>query len=101
MPTDKDPRAPGYVPPDFRPGRTLDLESKINLAFAATFRPDNPAAMLVLDYLRAAFVNDVMPPNAPDAQLRHHEGQRDLARIIFNRIDHGRANLPAVPETQQ
>jgi hypothetical protein len=91
-------RKPPYTPPDFVRGRPLELESKINLAFAATFRPDQPAATLVLEYLKTITLNDIVGPGAPDAMLRHKEGQRDLVRIIQNRIDHGRANLPAQQE---
>lgn len=91
-----------YRPPDFIMGRPPEIESRINLAFAATFRPDQPAAMLVLDYLKTVTLHDIQGPGATDAMLRHKEGQRDLVRIIQNRIDHGRANLPAPqPEAKQ
>lgn len=91
-------RKPPYVPPDFQAGRTLTLERRINQAFAATFRADNPAALLCLDYLESAFVNRVIGPAGTDAQLRHHEGQRDLVRIIRQRIAEGRENLPKEPQ---
>lgn len=95
----RDDRKPPYVPPDFV-ARPLELESKINLAFAATFRPDNPAAQLVLDYLTVTFLHRIVGPQGSDADLRHREGQRDLVGIIKNRIDHGRRNLPAIPQAE-
>lgn len=90
-------KAPAYVPPDFVRGRTLDVENKINQAFAQTFRPDNPAAQMVLGYLQMAFLHTICGPGDTDAALRHREGQRDLVRIIQQRIDHGQRNLPAIP----
>lgn len=91
-------KAPAYVPPDYTPGRTLALESQINQAFAATFRPDAPAAMLVLAYLTETFLNRIVGPGGSDAELRHREGQRDLVRIIKQRIDHGRNGQPKLPD---
>ena len=95
-----DERKPAYLPPDFVRGRPLELESQINHAFAAVFRPDQPNAVLVMDYLKSITLLDVLGPGAPDAQLRHKEGQRDLVRIIQNRIEHGRQNLPAIPQPE-
>lgn len=89
-------KAPAYVPPDYVRGRNAEIESKINQAFAHTFRPDNPAAQMVLGYLQMTFLHTICGPGDSDAALRHREGQRDLVRVIQQRIDHGQRNLPAI-----
>jgi hypothetical protein len=90
-------KTPAYVPPDFVRGRPLATEQKINQAFAALFRPDNQAAALVLGYLQMQFLHTILGPGDSDTALRHREGQRDLVRIIQQRIDHGQRQLPAAP----
>jgi len=93
----QDPRRPGYMPPDFV-DRPPQLENQINHAFARVFAPDWPSARLVLDYLTATFLNRIVGPQGSDADLRHREGQRDLVRIIKQRIEHGRDDLPKIEE---
>ena len=93
---ERDARQPEYVPPDFVK-RPLQLESQINLAFAATFQPADAQALLVLHYLQQLTLGRRFGPNTSDAALRHAEGQRDLVHIILERIEHGRQRKPDIP----
>lgn len=90
-------KAPAYVPPDFVRGRPPETERRINESFAKIFAPDNAPAQLVLGYLQMTFLHTIMGPGDSDAALRHREGQRDLVRVILQRIDHGQRQLPAIP----
>ncbi len=58
-------------------------------AFARCFRGRDGAR--VAAYLRAITQERALGPNAPDALLRHVEGQRHLVRHIVALIDRGRA----------
>jgi hypothetical protein len=39
-----------------------------------------------LQYLTNITLNRVMPPSSTDAELRHHEGARNLVGLIIQRI---------------
>lgn len=54
-----------------------------------------PSGVVALSYLRQRTIEQVVPVTAPDAVLRHHEGQRELVkwieRVVFadKEDDHG------------
>jgi hypothetical protein len=95
-------RPNGIAKPHVSPvdGRLMSpqQEATLNRAFAGCFA--DGAGEVVITYLRQITINTVLPPTAPEAQLRHHEGMRDLVRIMLTRMDIGKhaaakANRPA------
>ncbi|WP_291297610.1 hypothetical protein [Elioraea sp.] len=69
--------------------RSPEHEEQISEAMLATFS-DGPGAR-VLAHLRAVTLNRVLGPGASDAELRQHEGRRELVAQIMQRMDHARA----------
>ena len=67
--------------------RQPSADQRLSLAFQQLF--STPAGKMVLDHLRASFVNSVMPAEASDAQLRYREGQRSVIGIIDTRMKEG------------
>ncbi len=57
--------------------------------FASCF--STPAGRRVLEYLRRAFLSRRVPPTAPDAVLRHVEGQRSVVAHIHSLVEQGLA----------
>ncbi|MAN81492.1 MAG: hypothetical protein CMM77_13730 [Rhodospirillaceae bacterium] len=51
----------------------------------------------VLDYLKTLTLDRALGPDAPDATLRHLEGQRQLVRHLIHLIDQGRRGPDAPP----
>lgn len=65
-----------------------DADTEIARAFARTFAgPDGERAMA---YLRAITMERALGPQAPDATLRHLEGQRQLVVHILGLTERGR-----------
>lgn len=71
--------------------RTDQEQRDLDHAFAATFSPENPASIRVLDYIEAITVRRVISPEASADALRHQEGMRGLYALIRGAIDRGRA----------
>lgn len=67
--------------------RQPDADDRLGLAFLETFK--TPSGQMVLQHLRSAFINSIMPADATDAQLRYREGQRSVIGIIDTRIKEG------------
>ena len=70
------------------PGAAADREPA--LAFARCFRGRDGAR--ALSYLRAITLDRALGPDAPDALLRHLEGQRQLVGHIGLLIERGRSH---------
>lgn len=83
-----------YKAPDGVVGRPLQVERKLNEAFAIVFH--DQAGETVLEYLKSITLNFVHGPEASDGQIRHMEGQRYLVGIIQNRIKQGEQKLPKI-----
>lgn len=62
-------------------------------AIAATFARcfSTPDGERVLDHLRHVTLSRAHGPDASDAVLRHHEGQRQLVLVILSLVGQGRA----------
>jgi hypothetical protein len=67
---------------------SLEMEAKLNSVFASVF--STPGGGIILNYLKGITINTVIPHTESDARLRHHEGMRDLVRIIQERIKTGK-----------
>ncbi len=70
------------------PARDREASDELVELFAACF--DTPAGRRVLDYLRRAFLGRRVPPTAPDAVLRHVEGQRSVVAHIESLVRQAR-----------
>lgn len=64
-----------------------NLSQETTEAFARTFRSAD--GQVVLRHLMALTLRRHLGPNAPDAMLRHLEGQRQLVGYLFAMIDRG------------
>lgn len=64
--------------------RSAVLEASIQEAVSHTLSTPTGAAML--DYLRSITMNRVLPPGAPDSELRELEGQRRLVAGLMSRM---------------
>lgn len=70
------------------PDSPSDADAEIARAFARTFSgPDGEKTMA---YLRTTTMERALGPQAPDATLRHLEGQRQLVAHILGLIERGR-----------
>lgn len=69
--------------------RSPEHEDQINEAVLIAFL-EGPGAR-VLAHLRNTILNRVFGPGATDAELRHHEGKRELVAQIITRMEHARA----------
>ena len=68
--------------------RTKKAEDQLNADLSNIFSGERGER--ALEYLRSITMSYVVPPDASDAQLRHHEGKRDLFRIINTRVNEKR-----------
>ena len=68
--------------------RNSEVDDKINIAFASTFKGDD--GKFVLDYLRSITTDAVSGPNTDANKLFHLEGMRFLFAIIKQRIIKGK-----------
>ncbi len=68
--------------------RSLEVEDKINIAFASTFKGND--GQFVLEYLRSITTDAVSGPNTDANKLFHLEGMRFLFAIIKQRIIKGK-----------
>jgi hypothetical protein len=70
--------------------RPREQEEQIADLCLAVFHDGAGARLLA--HLRNTTLNRVLGPGATDAELRHHEGKRELVATIMQRMDDARAN---------
>lgn len=80
---------------DFAPGDSGDA---LAVAFARCFRGAD--GEYVSAYLRKTTLDRALGPDAPDAQLRHLEGQRQLVSRILHLVERGRGKTAMNQPTQ-
>ena len=73
----------------FDRGQAPEADSALGEAFARCFRGGD--GEVVLSHLRTVTLERALGPGAPDAQLRHLEGQRQLVAHILRLVARGRA----------
>jgi len=84
IPTMNEPEAPSgwsWFEPS-PPGR--DDRAELEIACAACFAGRH--GQIVLDHLKAVFLDRRVPPSASDAELRHVEGQRSAVDYLMRLI---------------
>lgn len=64
-------------------------DSELAHVYARCFRGDDGAK--VLNHLKSITYSRILGPAAPDALLRHMEGQRQLVSHIISLAEHGRS----------
>ena len=65
--------------------RTKEAEQRLNALCQTVL--DSEGGKQFMDYLRSITLNFVVPPTGTDAQLRHHEGKRELFMILQSRCN--------------
>ena len=63
--------------------RSKEAEQRINALCQTVLQSEGGKQFM--DYLRSITLNFVVPPTGTDAQLRHHEGKRELFMILQGR----------------
>lgn len=88
-----------------QPERSLDgfqwsrtTEARLNGAIFRAF--SGPAGQEALAYLKNITLNQALPPEATDAQIRHREGQRWIVAVIVARLKAAESNDDASLEAQ-
>lgn len=65
-----------------------DPERTLDLACASVF--SSGAGELVLNWLRSAWVHEILGPSSSDAELRYREGGRFVVGALMTRIERGK-----------